>query len=495
MSTQEASSSSPTSSSTTRWKFDVFLSFRGVDTRKGFTDHLYAALQQKGISTFRDDEKLEKGKSLSPELLKAIEESRFAIIILSKNYASSTWCLDELAKIVRCMKDTKLTVFPVFYDVDPSDVRNQTRTFEKSFVEHEECFKENIEKVETWKAALREVANLSGWHLQDGLRHKKVLLVLDDVNELEQLKCLAGENGWFGSGSWIIITTRDKHLLRKHEVHKIYEPSALNRRDALKLFCLKAFKNDQPREDYKELSYNFVHYARGLPLALVTLALVSIEKIPKREIYDILRVSFDGLEEMWKEIFLDIACFFGGKRKDRVIEILEKCGFEATIGIDVLIDNSLLTIEKENLWMHSLLQEMGRQIVLQESCQQPGKRSRLWHYDDLFHVLTKDTAPKTIQAVMVNISEAERANVKFEAFTKAFSEMCNLRLLIIHYEHIPNYFNHDLSFFELFGYSSKCLSSSFQPKELVELDLWSSKIKYIWKGVKWKYRLTTFPTP
>jgi hypothetical protein len=85
---------------------------------------------------------------------------------------------------------------------------------------------------------------------------------------------------------------------------------------------------------------------------------------------------------------------------------------------------------------------------------------------------------------MVNISEAERKGVKFEAFTKAFSKMCNLRLLIIHYEHIPNNFNHDLNFFELFGYSPNCLTSSFQPKELVELDLWSSKIKYIWEGVK-----------
>ena len=167
MSNQEASSLSPTSSSASRWKFDVFLSFRGEDTGKGFTDHLYAALRQKDILTFRDDEKFWRGKSILPELLKAIEESRFAIVILSKNYASSTLCLDELAKIVRCMKDTGLTVFPVFYDVDPSDVRKQTGTFEESFVRHEERFKENIEKVKTWKAALREVAKLSGWYLPD----------------------------------------------------------------------------------------------------------------------------------------------------------------------------------------------------------------------------------------------------------------------------------------------------------------------------------------
>ncbi len=168
MSTQGTSSPSSSSSTPTpQWKFDVFLNFRGVDTRKGFTDHLYAALQRKGIITFKDEEKLKRGRPISSELLKAIEESRFAIVIFSRNYASSTWCLDELTKIVRCMKEMRMTVYPVFYNVDPSDVRKQIGTFEKTFVEHEECFKENIEKVETWRGALREVADISGWHLQD----------------------------------------------------------------------------------------------------------------------------------------------------------------------------------------------------------------------------------------------------------------------------------------------------------------------------------------
>ena len=163
VSTPKASSSS----STPRWIYDVFLSFRGEDTRNNFTDHLYAALKLKGIFTFRDDEKLVRGKSISLELLKAIEESRFAIVILSKNYASSTWCLDELVKIIECMKEIGLIVLPVFYDVDPSDVRKQTGTFAEAFVEYEERLKENIQKVQKWRAALREVANLSGWHLQD----------------------------------------------------------------------------------------------------------------------------------------------------------------------------------------------------------------------------------------------------------------------------------------------------------------------------------------
>ena len=167
ISSQKTSSPSSFSSSIPRWKYDVFLSFRGEDTRTSFTDHLYVALKQRGIVTFRDEENLEIGKSISPELLKAIKESRFAIVILSRNFASSTWCLDELTKIIGCLKEMTTTVVPIFYDVDPSDVRKQTGTFVQAFFEHEERFKDNMEKVHTWRAALREVANLKGWHLLD----------------------------------------------------------------------------------------------------------------------------------------------------------------------------------------------------------------------------------------------------------------------------------------------------------------------------------------
>ena len=167
ISTKKASSSSSFSSSTQRCKYDVFLSFRGEDTRTSFTDHLFVALKQKGIFTFRDEENLERGKSISPDLLKAIEESRFAIVILSRNYASSTWCLKELAKIIECRKEMTIIVLPIFYDVDPSTLRKQKGTFAQAFSKHEECFKDDIEKVRTWRAALIEVANIKGWHLQD----------------------------------------------------------------------------------------------------------------------------------------------------------------------------------------------------------------------------------------------------------------------------------------------------------------------------------------
>ena len=150
------------SSSLPKWEYDAFLSFRGEDTRNNFTDHLYAALDQKGIRTFRDDERLERGKSISTELLNAMEKSKFAIIVLSRNYASSSWCLDELVNIVECKEKTRLTVLPVFHGVDPSNVRNQRASFAEAFAKHEELIK-NEEKLQLWRAALTQVANLSGW--------------------------------------------------------------------------------------------------------------------------------------------------------------------------------------------------------------------------------------------------------------------------------------------------------------------------------------------
>ena len=165
MGTKSASSSS--SSTTSGFKYDVFLSFRGRDTRKNFTDHLYAALNQKGIFTFRDDEKLERGTFIDVELLRAIEESRFAVVVISQDYDSSSSCLDELAKIVECMEKERLIVLPVFYYIDPDDVGNLRKPFGEAFAKHEEDFKDDIEKVNRWKAAFTQVAGIAGWDLRD----------------------------------------------------------------------------------------------------------------------------------------------------------------------------------------------------------------------------------------------------------------------------------------------------------------------------------------
>ena len=154
---------------TGKWVFEVFLNFRGEDTRHSFLRLLYDALFEKKISTFRDDKVLERGKPIPSELLKAIEESRFSVVIFSKNYATSSWCLDELAKIVECRQKMKgHTIFPVFYDVEPTEVRKQKGSFGEAFAKHEEVFKENLERVKRWRDALTEVANISGWVIPKG---------------------------------------------------------------------------------------------------------------------------------------------------------------------------------------------------------------------------------------------------------------------------------------------------------------------------------------
>ena len=75
METDSSSFPSSSSSFAARGKYDVFLSFRGEDTRYTLADLLYGAFNQKGINAFKDDEKLEKGKTISLELSRAIEES------------------------------------------------------------------------------------------------------------------------------------------------------------------------------------------------------------------------------------------------------------------------------------------------------------------------------------------------------------------------------------------------------------------------------------
>ncbi|KAL4588441.1 hypothetical protein LXL04_001331 [Taraxacum kok-saghyz] len=117
------------------FSYDVFLSFRGEDTRHTFTDHLYTALIQAGIRTFRDDDAVERGKRLKPELDKAIHESAISLIVFSKNYASSKWCLNEVLASIEEHETSsfKHEVIPVSYKVEPSDVRHQTESFKDVF--------------------------------------------------------------------------------------------------------------------------------------------------------------------------------------------------------------------------------------------------------------------------------------------------------------------------------------------------------------------------
>ncbi|XVF77467.1 hypothetical protein PTKIN_Ptkin14bG0046500 [Pterospermum kingtungense] len=174
-------SSSSSSSSISGHKYDVFLSFRGEDTRKKFTDHLYAALKRKGIVTFRDDPDLKRGEEIAPELLKAIQESWCSIIVLSETYAFSGWCLEELAEIVKQKNVGEHKVFPIFYDVDPSHLRKQTGKVKEAFAKHEERFKKNEDKTQRWRTALIEVTNITGWDSRNKHEAEFIEYIVEEI--------------------------------------------------------------------------------------------------------------------------------------------------------------------------------------------------------------------------------------------------------------------------------------------------------------------------
>ncbi|XP_050366190.1 toll/interleukin-1 receptor-like protein [Argentina anserina] len=163
-------------------RYDVFLTFRGKDTREGFTERLYQKLRWHNLMVFKDDEVPERGMPISEKLLTAIEDSKTAIIVMSPNFASSTWCLDELLKILECMQARK-AVFPVFYDVDPFHVRYQLGTFAETFKKHELRIKEDLPKVHLWRDALTTLTNFVGWTSKDyGLEAE----LIDGIVELMQ---------------------------------------------------------------------------------------------------------------------------------------------------------------------------------------------------------------------------------------------------------------------------------------------------------------------
>ncbi|KAK7324665.1 hypothetical protein VNO77_28403 [Canavalia gladiata] len=181
-----ASSSSMYSHTIQNYRYDVFISFRGDDTRNTFVDHLYAHLLRKGIFVFKDDKRLKKGKSTLQQLVEAIRESRVSIIVFSKDYASSTWCLDEMATIDDHRQESKQIVFPIFYDVDPSHVRYQNGVYEDAFVSHRRKFKQDSDKVHRWERAMTGLASSVGWDV----RNKPEF---EEIENIVQAKIVRGQ--------------------------------------------------------------------------------------------------------------------------------------------------------------------------------------------------------------------------------------------------------------------------------------------------------------
>jgi len=160
---------SSTSCHVSEIKHDVFISFRGTDVRRGFLSHLKRELHRKHIDAYVDD-RLDKGGEISSSLLREIEGPQILLVLFSKDYASSQWCLEELAKMVECMETNKQILLPVFFNVDPSHVRHQYGDYGDALAKHEEKFRENTLKVQIWRSALKKAGRLSGFHYPTNYR-------------------------------------------------------------------------------------------------------------------------------------------------------------------------------------------------------------------------------------------------------------------------------------------------------------------------------------
>jgi len=248
--------------------------------------------------------------------------------------------------------------------------------------------------------------------IESRLTGKKVLLILDDVDTRDQLQAIA-RPGWFGPGSKIIITTRDKQLLTSHKVYITYEVKELDKKDALQLLTWEAFNKEKAYPSYVEVEvlHRVVTYASGLPLALEVIgshlagkniqewesAITQYKRTPKKDIQDILQVSYDALEEEEQKVFLDIACCFKRWRLTEVEHILrgvyDNC---MKHHIRVLVGKSLIKVSGWDgvVNMHDLIQDMGK--LIDRESKEPGKRRRLWLTKDIIEVLEDNSVSESM---------------------------------------------------------------------------------------------------
>ncbi|CAH1444392.1 unnamed protein product [Lactuca virosa] len=308
------------------------------------------------------------------------------------------------------------------------------------------------------------------------MRGRKVLLVLDDVDCMEQLEALAGDPSWFKPGSIIIITTRDEQVLVAHGVKFIHNVNLLSDKEGICLFNRYAFGREIPVQGYEELSRQVLRYAAGLPLTIKVLgsflcgksklewvdALARLKRIPLEETQKKLELSYTGLSEDYKEIFLDVATILKG--------------------------------------MHDHIEEMGRNIVRRSHPDMPYKHSRLWIDDEIEDILANDLGTKATRCIKFY---KERLNP--EIVMKGLRKMKELRYLYVAQQSLysnrakrnPNclndfgvlccnkvspYFPDALQYLHWNNYPFGSLPKTFQANNLVALEMINSKIVQFWEG-------------
>ncbi|CAN7034577.1 unnamed protein product [Brassica rapa subsp. trilocularis] len=256
------------------------------------------------------------------------------------------------------------------------------------------------------------------------VREKKILAVLDDVDNVDQVDALVGERSWYGKGSVIIITTRDEEILNKLSVSQKYEVNCLTEVQALKLFSFHSLRKEEPTEKLLELSKKIVKITGKLPLAVEVFGshmydkkegewLTELEKLENTQpgdLQSVLALSFKSLDDEMKTVFLDIACLFLKMEitKEEVMDVLKGCGLNAEAALTVLRQKSLVKLlsDKDNtLWMHDQIRDMGMQMVLNESREDPEMRSRLWDRGEIMNVLNYMKGTTSIRGIVLDFKK------------------------------------------------------------------------------------------
>ncbi|CAN1218795.1 Disease resistance protein L6 [Linum perenne] len=523
-------------------QYEVFLSFRGSDTRKTFADYLYSSLVRSKVCTFRDDEELRKGHKIGPSLVQAIMESKIYIPIFSPNYASSKWCLEELAKIVECCNNNKKRIIlPVFYFVEPRDVRNQEGPYREAFEHHRTKYEEQT--VEKWKMALREVGAMDGWHVTDSDGHGEVTdkvlttvwsqlrqnysLVTDELVGIEHhtkgviklltMNSIIGIHGMGGIGKTTtakaVFNQVSHHFERCIFLENVREMLARNDgvvslqkelistvmgidssvRNSSELFSKHAFKSNSPPKGLEAMCKKYVVAARRHPLALKVVGsmlfcqdrqmweekLVQLEEVLMvKQVEERLKISYNGLSYEEQQIFLDVACFFVGKDKETACHMWRDCKWYPLSVINALVMTSLMEVDSKNqFWMHDHLKDLGKAIVREEDVEHPWKRSRIWLSRDGLHMLTNNKGNEQVQALKINLSGGHCLTAD------NFQKLTELRYLEIENGELTADFTQcfpNLKWLRM--YSCDSVLSNFNLTNLIILDLCASNVRDDWGG-------------
>ncbi|CAN1778131.1 Disease resistance protein L6 [Linum perenne] len=329
----------------------------------------------------------------------------------------------------------------------------------------------------------------------------KVLVVLDDVDNTFKFDDIFGNAGNFIQGSRFIATSRDISILRSlnEDQCRLYEVTVLDHDRSLQLFCKNAFRKNSPPPEFDALSHDIVSTTGGLPLTLKVVGsllyreevniwkekLVQLRETTEKEVIERLKISYNALEHEARQIFLDIACFYIGSKKEIVSYMWEDCNFRPATNIKILIQRSMIKIdENKKIQMHDHLRDMGRDIVRNENVDFPWKRSRMWSEQDIMEMLGDKKGTNKVKGIKLNTSQVKGM---YLIKSESFMNMSMIRYFEASYVQLNGDFNHLLPNLRWLCLTS--LESSLKNlcmKNLVILDLWGSlDLSAKWDG--WRH--------